>query len=203
MCSSEHQTPDASFLWALKGKQPFLQWHSHGLSLTAALRVTQTLCLALRAAMGFVLGANTELLLFPLHWRALGLVPVSPAGQEGMGSMGGKELLLVTAPLLTPLCVVRGCPWGQHPSCPWGWCSAHRAGWCGGCVPAGAQLGLAEVPFSQSCQKLCGFPSLPSHKLLFTSPYGSLAGSSPVSHRLPLLSSCLQVPNQNVAPQYL
>lgn len=57
--------------------------------------------------------------------------------------------------------------------------------------------------FSQSCQKLCGFPSLPSHKLAFTSPYGSLAGSSPVSHRLPLLSSCLQVPNQNVAPQYL
>lgn len=69
MCSSEHQTPDASFLWALKGKQPFLQWHSHGLSLTAALEGDpECLC----AAVGFVLGANTELLLVPLHWRALG-----------------------------------------------------------------------------------------------------------------------------------
>uniref|UniRef100_A0A674HJ01 Cell division cycle 34, ubiqiutin conjugating enzyme n=46 Tax=Neoaves TaxID=3078114 RepID=A0A674HJ01_TAEGU len=66
-----------------------------------------------------------------------------------MGRMGGKELLLVTDPLLTPLCVVRGCPRGR--------CPARRAGWHRGSVPAGAQLGLAEVPFSQSCQKLCGF----------------------------------------------
>lgn len=79
--------------------------------------------------------------------------------------MVGKELLLVTAPLLTSLCVVRECPWGQCPSCPWGhrpsclqgWCPAHRAGWSRGSVPAGAHLGLAEVPFSRSCQKPCGF----------------------------------------------
>uniref|UniRef100_A0A8C9MQP5 Cell division cycle 34, ubiqiutin conjugating enzyme n=1 Tax=Serinus canaria TaxID=9135 RepID=A0A8C9MQP5_SERCA len=36
-------------------------------------------------------------------------------------------------------------------------CPAHRAGWCRGSVPADAQLDLAEVPFSQSCQRLCGF----------------------------------------------
>lgn len=77
---------------------------------------------------------------------------------------------------------MRVCPWGpvsllplgpgvppapgaQCPSCPWagvlpapgGWCPAHRSGWCRGSVPAGVQLGLAEVPFSLSCQKLCGF----------------------------------------------
>ncbi|XP_068029910.1 ubiquitin-conjugating enzyme E2 R1 isoform X1 [Anomalospiza imberbis] len=62
-----------------------------------------------------------------------------------MGRMGGKELLLVTVPLLTPLCVLRGCPWGRCPCCPWGWCPAHRAGWCRGSVPPGAQLGLAEA----------------------------------------------------------
>ncbi|XP_036255478.1 ubiquitin-conjugating enzyme E2 R1 isoform X1 [Molothrus ater] len=67
--------------------------------------------------------------------------------------MGGKELLLLTAPLLSPLCVVRGSPMSL--------CSAHKAAWCRGSVPAGAQLALAEVPFPQTCQRLCDFhPSL-------------------------------------------
>lgn len=46
-------------------------------------------------------------------------------------------------------------------------------------------------------------PSLPSHKPVLTPLCCFLAGSSPLSHRLPLFSPCVQVLNQNVAPQHL
>lgn len=62
--------------------------------------------------------------------------------------MGGKELLLVTAPLLNTLCGER---LPHVPvSCPQS-CLVQRL------CPSSAQLGLAELPFPQSCQRLCDF----------------------------------------------
>lgn len=81
-------------------------------------------------------------------------------------------------------------------SCPQSWLEQRLC-------PSRSPSGLGRGSFFPELSEALWFPSLPSHKLVITSPYCSLPGSSPVSHRLPLLSSCLQVPNQNVAPQYL
>lgn len=67
-----------------------------------------------------------------------------------------------------------------------------------------AARGLAAAPSSMGERQVrASLLSLPSHKPVLTPRCCFLAGSSPVSHRLPLLSPCVQVLDQNVAPQHL
>lgn len=75
--------------------------------------------------------------------------------------------------------------------------SGHRGFGC-------AARGLAAAPSSLGERQVrASLLSLPSHKPVLTPRCCFLAGSSPVSHRLPLLSPCVQVLDQNVAPQHL
>lgn len=156
--------------------------------------MTWTLCLAPCAAVGLVLGAHTSSCWFLCtgeHWVSTR----GPCWTGGYRQNGGQGAAAGHRPFAHPTLCGERVPPGPVP-CPQSWLAQRLC-------PSRCPAGLGRGSFFPELSEALWFPSLPSHKLLFSSPYCSPTGSSPLSHRLPLLSSCLQVPHQNVAPQYL
>lgn len=122
-------------------------------------------------------------LLPPSVLEGTGLAQVDPSGEEVMRQDGGKGAAAACRPI--------------HSLSSARWQGSHAAG----VLPADRQVrrpclcrstaGLGRSCFFLVVSGVLWFPSLSSHELMLTSPYCLLAGSSPVSHRLPLFSSCL------------